>query len=665
MNSRIAKMAEMILSGRKDNNLLDANARLVGSFVDAPFWEEKPRPDIWAWRADYAEYENKLFMRGGNHKSANFEYVLMHGLKGHMQHIEERHQTVTQPEQAEFLDSLRKTCDALVAKSNEYAECCLAAAEEETCPERKKELLQMAEICRKVPHNPAESFWEAVQSYWFMFMLFPDGLGRIDQYLDPFYQADMEKGIITREEALELIEELFLKIFRVSGGIQHEWSALNHGVLAGYKADGGAGHNACTTLILEAVTDLPSWRPQVSYRVTKHTTLEQFQEVLEANYKRPDLVMFLNDDVVVPNLINVGIAYEDAVNYSESGCNETIVTGCSQMGNIEGHINIVTGFERLLKDQEILEKIQDFDAFYRAYEQELKKDLEIVIETAYIRDKITAEYEDPIQSLFTDGCIDSAMSIHKGGAKYNYCTWCLTGIVNMADSLSVIRQMVFEEKRFTLIQLADMLKADWVGYEKERAYILNNGKYFGNDDDSVDMLVNKIGASVNAITEKHTPYRGGSYLFGTLTGYELAHVVFGEVCMATPDGRHTGDPFAASITAYPGADKNGITSYLKSAAKLDGKVFASSVVVNLKLDRAIADTEDKRKRLAAIFLAYLRMGGVQLQMNYLSADELIKAQQEPEKYRNLRVRVTGFSGFFTTFDKNLQDELIHRSLHEG
>lgn len=665
MNSRIAKMAELMLSGRKDKTLLDENARLVGSFVDAPFWEEKPHPDIWAWRADYAEYENKLFMRGGNHKSANFEYVLMHGLKGHMQHIEERRQTVTQPEQAEFLDSLRKTCDSLVAKSNEYAEYCLAAAEAETCPTRKTELLQMAEICRKVPLNPAESFWEAVQSYWFMFMLFPDGLGRIDQYLNPFYQTDIEKGILTREEALELIEELFLKIFRVSGGIHHEWSALNHGVLAGYKADGSDGHNACTTLILEAVTDLPTWRPQVSYRVTKHTTLQQFQEVLEANYKRSDLVMFLNDDVVVPNLINVGIAFEDAVNYSESGCNETIVTGCSQMGNIEGHINIVTAFERLLKDQETLAKIQDFDEFYRAYERELKKDLEIVIETAYIRDKATAEYEDLIQSLFTDGCIDSAMSIHKGGAKYNYCTWCLTGIVNMADSMSVIRQMVFEEKKFTLPQLADMLKADWAGYEKERAYILNNGKYFGNDDDSVDMLVNKIGASVNTIAEKHTPYRGGSYLFGTLTGYELAHVVFGEICMATPDGRHAGDPFAASITAYPGADKNGITSYLKSAAKLDGKVFASSVVVNLKLDRAIADTEDKRKRLSAIFLAYLRMGGVQLQMNYLSADELIKAQQEPEKYRNLRVRVTGFSGFFTTFDKNLQDELIRRSLHEG
>ena len=665
MNNRIAKIAEQIMSGSTDWDIVDEYSLLAGAKINPNRFEEKPIPDIWAWRKDYMEYENTLFMRGGNHKSANFEYVLNHGLQGHMEHIAQRRQTVTQPEQTAFLDSLARTCDALIAWSAQLSQACLEAAENAICPERKEELLKLAEICKKVPQYPAETFWEAVQSYWFMFILFPDGLGRIDQYLYPFYETDIKKGILTRDRALELIEELFLKIFRTTGGIEHEWSALNHGVLAGYRADGGESHNECTSLILEAVTDLPSWRPQFSYRVTKHTTMDQFLEVMEVNYKRPDLIIFLNDDVVVPNLVNVGIAYEDAVNYSESGCNETIATGCSQMGNIEGHINIVRSFERLLKDQDTLANIQTFDEFYQAYERELKTDLEIVIETAYIRDKATAEYEDLIQSLFTDGCIDSATSIHKGGAKYNYCTWCLTGIVNIADSMSVIRQMVFEENRFSLTQLADMLKADWVGYEKERSYILNNGRYFGNDDDYVDMLVNRVGASVNKISSAHTPYRGGSYLFGTLTGYEISHVVFGKLCMATPDGRHAADPFAASITAYPGADKNGMTSYLKSAAKLDGNVFASSVVVNLKLDRAIADTVDKRKRLAAIFMAYIRMGGVQLQMNYLSADELIKAQQNPEKYRNLRVRVTGFSGFFTTFDKTLQDELISRSLHEG
>ena len=229
--------------------------------------------------------------------------------------------------------------------------------------------------------------------------------------------------------------------------------------------------------------------------------------------------------------------------------------------------------------------------------------------------------------------------------------------------MSIIRQMVFEEQRFSLTDLSAFLAADWEGYEKEHAYILNNGRYFGNDDASVDELINKIGASVKEITDAYTPFRGGKYIFGTLTGYELSHVVFGENSGASPDGRHAKDPFAASIAAYPGADKKGMTAYLKSAARIKGEVLPSSVVVNIKLDRALADSEEKRARLTALFMTYFRMGGVHLQINYLSADELINAQKEPDKYRNLRVRVTGFSGFFTTFDKNLQDELIRRSLH--
>lgn len=647
---------------------IDENDALAGMNNSIAFWEDNISggADVWTRLGElyesYSIYQNRLHMNGGNHKSANFEYVLWNGLQGHMDHIVMKKQSVTESDKTAFLDELYTTCEAVIAWCNAHADACRAAAENTTCGQRRKELQTMAAICEKVPRYPAESFREAVQSYWFMFMLFPDGLGRLDQYLGPFYCADIKKGVLSEVEALALIEELLMKIFCVLG-TEHEWSANNHGVLAGYREDGTCGHNECTSLILKAVTELPTWRPQFSYRVTKLTTMQQFKEVLDANFKRPDLVMFLNDDVIVENLIKAGVAFQDAVNYSESGCNETIVTGCSQMGNIEGHINIVHSFERLMKNTESLDHFTSFEEFYQAYERELEKDLEVIFRLSYERDRLTAEYPDLIQSLFTDGCIESATSIHKGGAKYNYCTWCLTGIVNLADSMSIIRQMVFEEKRFTLAQIGQFVRNNWEGYEKERAYIQNNGRYFGNDDDYVDELLNQIGASVNEIAGKHTPYRGGRYLFGTLTGYELSHVVFGETSAATPDGRYDREPFAASIAAYPGADKNGMTSYLKSAAKIDDDVFASSVVVNLKLDRAMADSDEKRARLAAVFMTYLRLGGVQLQPNYLSADELINAQKEPDKYRSLRVRVTGFSGFFTNFDKNLQDELINRSLH--
>ena len=560
------------------------------------------------------------------------------------------------------MNDLYFTGQFIIAWAEAYSEALSATAERENTRERREELLQMANICKRVPASPATNFYEAIQSYYFIFILFPDGLGRLDQYLYPYYLADVKKGVLTKQQAKDLIEELFIKIFAFLGK-DEERSANNHCVIGGYTSNGECGHNECTSLILETITELPLWRPQVSYRVTAKTTVEQMNEVVNANYKRPDLIMFLNDDKIVNGLISVGVSQVDAVNYSSSGCNETVLTGCSQMGALEGHINMMHGLERLMKDSDKLSSIHDFDTFYRAYEEYLHEDLDLVFRYSYDRDCFFAQYPKLVHSLLTTGCIDSAKDLEKGGAKYNFCTWCLTGIVNLVDSLSIIKQMVFEEKRFNFTDIGRFLDANWENYEGQRSYILNNGRYFGNDDDYVDLLINKIGNSVNTFAKKYTPYRGGRYLFGTLTGYELSHLVFGKEADASLDGRYAGDPFSASISAFPGTAKNGITGYLKSSSKIDERQIQSSVVVNLQLDSALADTEEKRKRLSAVLRTYFKLGGIQLQINYLSADELIKAQQNPKQHQHLRVRVTGFSGFFTSFDKDLQDEIINRFLH--
>ena len=320
--------------------------------------------------------------------------------------------------------------------------------------------------------------------------------------------------------------------------------------------------------------------------------------------------------------------------------------------------------DRLLQDEDKLDSIHSFDDFYKAFEEALGTDLEVIFNYSYEKDAIKSQEMLPMRSLLTAGCISSGTSITKGGAKYNFCTWCLTGLINLADSLSIIRQMVFEEGRYSLQELKLFLEANWCGYERHRAYILNNGCYFGNDDDRVDLLVNKICASVNQFAEKYTPYRGGRYLFGTLTGYEVSHIVFGNTSGASLDGRCATEPYAASIAAYTGADKKGITAYLKSAAKIAPNLLRSSVVVNFMLDRNLVDTAEKRELLTSVLLTYFKLGGIQLQINYLSADELKDAQKNPKKYQNLRVRVTGFSGFFTSLEPNLQDEIINRHLHK-
>lgn len=644
---------------------IDEESLLAGEYPSVPFFEriEIDYSKIWETGSNYYEaYENKLFVNGGNHFSADFETLLAYGLSGLIEQLEEKRKNITEDKQKIFLEDLYYAAKAITAWTQAFADALYSAAEKEVSKERQRELLQTADICRRVPYLPATSFREAIQCYFFTFILFPDGLGCIDRYLYPYYKADIEKGIITRDEALELFEELFIKIFSFHGKDEIR-SGNNHCVIAGYTKDGECGHNECTSLILEAITDLPIWRPQVSYRVTAKTTAEQLREAVDANYKRPDVIMFLNDDVIVDGLVSVGVKREDAVGYSSSGCNETVLTGCSHPGALEGLINVMHSLLCMLKDTDKLEGIRSFDEFYSIYEGYLQRDLDIIFRRSFDGDSIGSKCPMILPSLLTRGCISSATPISDGGAKYNFCTWCLTGLVNLADSLSIIKQMVFEENRFTLTELTRFLEANWAGYEDKRSYIVNNGRYFGNDDDYADLLVNKVTASVNAFAEKYTPYRGGRYLFGTLTGYELSHISFGKISSASPDGRYAAEPFAASISSFPGAAKCGITAYLKSAAKLDGRLLQSSVVVNLQIDRTIADSKEKRDRLAALLRTYFDIGGIQLQINYLSAEELIKAKREPEKYKNLRVRVTGFSGFFTSFNDDLQDEIIDRHLH--
>ena len=646
---------------------IDEYSQLAGEYFNVWFLEPKRTSnnenEEMAAMEKYEAFGNKLYMSGGNHLTADFDSVLKNGIRGLIDQIDKAQKNLSDKNQESLLSDLYFTAESAIAWTQAHIDALHNAAYKSESQERRAELLEMAKICGRVPYLPASSFREAVQSYYFTYLLFsPDGLGRIDQYLYPYYIDDIKKGILTHNDALELIEELFIKIFAWLGKSEVR-SGNHHGVVAGYTEDGECAHNECTSLILQAITDLPIWRPQISYRVTAKTTIDQLQEAVEAHCKRPDLIMFLNDDAILKGLVSSGVAYKDAVGYSSSGCNETVLTGCSQPGALEGHINVMLSLERLLKDKEKLERILSFDDFYKLFEEYIREDLDIIFKYSYARDSFSTQ--PLIRSLLTSGCISSGRSIDKGGAKYNFCTWCLTGLINLADSLSIINQTVFDEKRYTIKELSAFLEANWKGYEKQRAYIINNGRYFGNDDDRADLLINRICATVNKIAECYTPYRGGKHLFGTLTGYEISHIVLGSASGASVDGRRAGEPFSASVAAYPSADKKGMTSYLKSASKLDSTLIQSSVVVNLKLDKALIDTKEKRALLTSALRTYFRLGGIQLQINYLSADELIDAQKNPEKYPNLRVRVTGFSGFFTSLERKLQDEIIARQLHKG
>ncbi len=636
---------------------------IAGNYAAVPFMQRKNYDFSFALiREIYDKYRpmyHELHMNGGNHKSADYGAFIADGVEGMLRRINEaRARFSGDSEKLDYLAELEYGANAVIAFAEGTADAVAREAEKCTDEARKAELTRLAAMCRRVPRRPAESFYEAVQSFFFAFTLFPDGVGCLDRYLAPYYEKDLAAGVITRDGALEITENLFINIFGLLG-TEHTWSGITHGVLAGYGKDGECVHSDITDIILEATCELPLWRPQFSYRVTKKTTPEQLKRITEAHCKRPDILLFLNDDVLVPNLVRIGVSYEDAVGYSVSGCNELIVTGCSQMGSLQGHLNVARSLVRLLSDKEKLVCVNDFEAFYAAYERELFEDLGIILTMSVERDSASAKDPAIAESLFTRGCIENATPITKGGAVYNSCTWCLTGLINVADSLAVIRETVFEKKTRTLAEWSDCLAANWEGYAEMRREAIGC-THFGNNDSTVDALVNRIAESLDRRSSESTPFRGGKYLFGTLTGYELSHVRCGEKTAATPDGRRNGESFAASVSAYPGTEKEGIGGYLASAASLDGRYLQTSVVVNLSLEKSMIDTAEKRDRLAAMLRTYFDMGGVQLQINYLGVDELIRAQKDPENFAHLRVRVTGFSGFFTTFDKNLQDEIINR-----
>ena len=250
----------------------------------------------------------------------------------------------------------------------------------------------------------------------------------------------------------------------------------------------------------------------------------------------------------------------------------------------------------------------------------------------------------------------------RGGARYNPSNWSCNGFANIIDSLASIKQFAYEKKRFTLLDVSKMLRCNWVGYESQRHEIITTGDFWGNDN-WVDEIAARFVRSLELLCEERKPKKGGVFRFGSYTGYNSSNINFGRLTGATPDGRYAGELLVASMDTGRGKERNGLTAYLKSVAKLDNSFLIGPLATNVMIDSALADTDEKMRKLAEVYLAFFRMGGLQLQPTYVSANELEKAQLSPEEYANLRVRVTGFSANFVNLDEGVQEEVIHRA-HE-
>ena len=638
------------------------------------------RPPTWP-EAQQAALDGGIFALAGNHTTIDYETILNIGFWGIHRRVKERvsRLTVGAPEyerKRDFLTALDIVSQAIIHFSGRYSAHAASLADREADPRRRSELLTLSEICRQVPANPARTFYEAVQSIWFSFFLVPDSPGRVDQYLYPYYERDIANGILTEEFALELIKCLWLKYCEVTGP-QDGVSARHHVALGGVKADGTDASHPVTYLCLQATEELKLIRPQVSLRWHHGTPSEVLCRAVQTLRSRTGQPSFTNDETIVPGLCKVGASLEDARDYSLSGCNEVILTGKSHMGSVEGFINmpklleVAMGIEKPYgngaDDAPVnLERIDSYKMLWERLVKQMANVAHFVADVSEGLDALRAQWPGGglLQSLMTADCIENCRGWTEGGARYNACNWNAVGITNLADSLMAIKELVFERHILSLAQFAEFLQNDWAEHESFRRRILRDVPHFGNDVDNVDSVATEIVSEFASILRKRTPYRGGQYTLGTLGGAENMHVVFGKKTGATPDGRKSGDPFADTIGASQGRDRNGPTSLLNSVAKIDHTLMPTSVTLNLKMDPRVIASDTGVQKVAAMIDSHFASGGQQLQFNILDKAILLAAKRNPEQYPDVLVRVCGYSAPFISLWSDLQDEIIARTEHE-
>ncbi|HOS92532.1 MAG TPA: pyruvate formate lyase family protein [Armatimonadota bacterium] len=614
-----------------------------------------------------------LFSPAGNHTTIDYDAIMVGGFRGLISRVDARlalPQVRADDEQTAFLGALRTIAEGYIDYCGRHADEALAQAAACADPQRAQELRTIAGNCLQVVADPPRTFWQACQSAWFSFVFLPDAPGRVDQYLYPFYRADMDSGRLDDDRARELLSCLWLRYLEFAGAAAAV-SAFHHLTLGGMRPDGSDASNQLTWLCLDVTEELRIQRPQVGLRChadTPPALLERAVRVLRARAGNPD---FCNDEQIVPALVRTGISLEDARDFSLSGCHEVIVTGRAQMGSVEGFINLpkvlraVLGLEPGLLGGATPPFPESWEQLWEQLTSAMRWVAWRAHEAALARDEEAARGAGGhLQaSLVVGDCVERGKGYTQGGARYNHCNWNVIGLANLTDALSAIRWLVFDQRQLTLAELAGVVSANWVGHEPLRQRVLGESPNFGNDDDRADAIATDLLRMIAAAFEGLTPFRGGKYILGTLAGGENMHIEFGRMTGATPDGRRDGEPLADSAGPAQGRDRRGVTAMMNSVAKLPHHLLPTATTLNVKLDPRLLETDTGLAKVAGLIRAHFAAGGQQCQFNIVDREMLLEARRDPEQYRDLMVRVAGYSAPFTSLWEDLQDEIIARTEH--
>jgi formate C-acetyltransferase len=628
------------------------------------------------------------------HYVPNYERILQEGFNGVKAEIEERMAKLdpTQPRDFEkrlFYEASLRCCDAMVRFSNRYSELAGEMAEKAGSQKRKKELLRIAEICARVPGNPAGSFYEALQSLWFAHLanyIFHNGLavtiGRFDQYMYPFYEEDIKNGKISREEAKQLLESLWLKFNEIIKLYNNLAARLYSGFpitqapqLGGLTVEGEDATNDLSELVLEVEASVSLPQPDVAvlyHEKMSHDFLVKACRMLPLAMKPK----FFNVPVGTQHLLRLGVSSEDSKNYAFVGCVESTAPGKTWGWHNSGLINLAKCLELALNngtDPATREKLGPetgeprnfgrFDDVKRAFDKQVAhaiKMLVIALHSIEIAHKELVPL--PYQSMLVDDCIEKGLDLHSGGARYNFTGIQAVGLATVADSLMAIKTLVFEKKSLTMEKLLLSLETNYKGMEELRQMLTNKMPKYGNDIDQVDHIAREVLQNYCSKVRRYRNRRGGPYTPGAFS--ISAHVALGASVLATPDGRKAGEPLSDACSPSQGMCKKGPTATYKSLAKLDHLAVTNGTLLNMKFDVLSFRSDDSVRKFADMLRAYMDMGGFHAQFNIVDPVLLRDAQKNPEKYPDLYVRVAAYVALFAQLGKEVQNEVISRSTME-
>jgi len=695
---------EVLNSRSKISFSVDEQTRKLTEDLILPFWQSRSiRNKIFAnvdngWKNAYEAGVFTEFMeqRAPGHTVAGRK-IFSKGMLDFIREIKDSLNLIdfyNDPEalsKKEELNAMLISANAIISYANRYSEYAIELAEQEQNTQRKEELLKIATVCMNVPLNAPKNMWEALQHYWFIHLGVITELntwdsfnpGRLDQNVYQFYKKDLEQGILTEEDIIELLQCFWIKfnnqpappkvgVTAEESNTYTDFCLIN---LGGVKEDGSNAVNELSYILLDVIEEMRILQPSSMVQISSKTPdkfLDRALKIVKTGFGQPSI---FNTDAIIQEMLNQGKSLIDARNGGASGCVET--------GAFGKEAYILTGYFNLMKVLEITlnngldpltgksigietgdpENYTDFDDLFNAFTRQLIHFVNIKIKGNNIIEQLWAQnLPSPFMSILIDDCIKNCRDYNNGGARYNTSYIQGVGLGSITDSLTSIKYNVFDKKTISMRELLDNMDENYENNEELRWKLLRETPKYGNDDDYADEIMRRVFENYYSAVNGRPNTKGGCHRINLLP--TTVHIYFGSVLKATPDGRKEFQPLSEGVSPVQGMDTKGPTGVIKSASKID-HLRTGGTLLNQKFTPTFLEDETSLKKLLHLIRAYFKMDGHHIQFNVVSAETLRKAQKNPEEYRTLIVRVAGYSDYFVNLGEKLQNEIIERTEHSS